>query len=59
MSNGSELKSAGAAALRAEGFVPLPRWWVLVDEMDAIEKIAKKHQSRINEIRAQARRGSG
>jgi len=36
MSNGSELKIPGALALRAAGFVPLPRLWVKREDLDMI-----------------------
>jgi len=42
-------------ALRAAGFVPLPRLWVTVEELDVIRKVAFRHESRINEIRRQVR----
>lgn len=57
MSNASELKSAGAAALRAAGFAPLPRLWVKRGEdLDLIFYIAHKHSAEVNAIRAQAAR---
>jgi hypothetical protein len=52
MSNGSELKSRGAQALRAAGFVPLPRWWVKREDLDLIEYMARQHESEVNSIRA-------
>jgi hypothetical protein len=55
MTNGSELKSPGARALRAAGFKPLPRWWVKDGEdFDLIEYIASKHADEVNAIRARA-----
>jgi hypothetical protein len=55
MSNGSELKSRGAQALRAAGFVPLPRWWVKREDLDLIEYMARQHESEVNSIRHEAR----
>lgn len=55
MSNGSELKSPSAMALREAGFVPLPRWWVRQEDMDLIEYMALKYAEEVNAIRAQAR----
>jgi hypothetical protein len=52
MPNGSELKSRGAQALRAAGFVPLPRWWVKREDLDLIEYMAKQHEAEVNRIRA-------
>jgi hypothetical protein len=57
MSNGSELKSPGAAALRAAGFVPLPRLWVKREDMDAIRAIAESYADQVNAIRASATQG--
>lgn len=56
MSNGSELKSLGATALRAAGYIPLPRWWVKTEDMDHIEQIAARYRSEVNEIREDARK---
>lgn len=56
MSNGSELKSPAAKALRAAGYIPLPRWWVKAEDLDLIEYMAKQHQAEVNRIRAEARR---
>lgn len=55
MSNGNELKSAGAMALRAAGFLPLPRLWVTKQDMELIQYMAKKHEAEVNRIRAEAR----
>lgn len=52
MSNGSELKSRSAKALREAGFVPLPRWWVKQDELDLIAYMARQHEREIAFIRA-------
>jgi hypothetical protein len=52
MSNGSELKSDGAKALRAAGFVPLPRWWVRPEDLSLIEYMARKHSEEVSAIRA-------
>lgn len=55
MSNGSELKSPSAHALREAGFVPLPRWWVRQEDMDLIQYMALKYAEEVNTIREQAR----
>lgn len=55
MTNGSELKSRGAKALREAGYVPLPRWWVTLEQMELIEYMAKQNQEEVNRIRGEAR----
>jgi len=57
MSNGSELKSKAATALRAACFVPLPRMWVYPDQLEVIMKLAKGNADVVNEIRGKANRG--
>ena len=57
MSNGSELKSKGAKALREAGFVPLPRLWVYPDQLETIIRIAEGNKDVVNEIRGKANRG--
>jgi len=57
MSNGSELKSKGAKALRKAGFLPLPRLWVTQDQMETIKRIAEGNKDVVNEIRGKANRG--
>ena len=47
------------SALRKAGYVPLPRMWVLPDELDVIMKIARKHESEIVRIRDEARDNKG
>lgn len=54
MGNGSELKSAGAIALRAAGFVPLPRLWVKRRDLEQIKIFAKQYEAEVNAIRAEA-----
>lgn len=54
MSNGSELKSKGAQALRAAGFKPCPRWWLTDEQLDLVEYMARQNQDEINRIRAEA-----
>ena len=54
MSNGSELKSAGAQALRAAGYKPCPRWWLTQEQMDLVEYMAKQNEDAVNQIRAEA-----
>lgn len=57
MSNGNELKSKGAEALRKAGFVPLPRLWVTWDQMETIIRMAEGNKDVVNEIREKAKRG--
>ncbi len=54
MSNGRELKSKGAMALRAAGFKPCPRWWLKQDQLDLVEYMAKQNADEVNRIRAAA-----
>ncbi len=54
MSNGSELKSKGAMALRAAGFKPCPRWWLTQDQLDLVEYMAKQNADEVNRIRVAA-----
>lgn len=44
-----------AKALRAEGYVPLPRLWVKSEDMPAVQKIAFKHANAVNTIRHAAK----
>jgi coproporphyrinogen III oxidase-like Fe-S oxidoreductase len=55
VSNGSELKSKAAMALRAAGYFPLPRLWVTNEQMDLIVYMAKQNEAEVNRIRAAAR----
>lgn len=55
MSNGSELKSPAAEALRDAGYVPLPRWWVTQEQLDLIAYMIKDNAPEISRIRAEAR----
>jgi len=43
-----------AQALRAAGYVPLPRLWVLPEEMEVIHRMAHNHQDEVNRIRGEA-----
>ena len=56
MSNGSELKSKGAKALRAYGFKPCPRWWLTQDQLDLVEYMARQNADEVNRIRSEANR---
>lgn len=56
MSNGSELKSKGAQALRAAGYLPLPRFWVTRDQMELVVYMAMQNEDEVNRIRAEANR---
>ena len=40
-------------ALRAAGFIPLPRLWVKATDMPKIHKIAHAYQEEVNSIRNQ------
>lgn len=55
MSNGSELKSPAAEALREAGYLPLPRWWVTQEQLDLIAYMIKDNASEVSRIRAKAR----
>ena len=56
MSNGSELKSRGAMALRAAGYLPCPRLWLTAEQMALVEYMAKQNAEDVNRIRAEANR---
>jgi hypothetical protein len=49
--------SPSAQALRAAGYVPLPRLWVRQEELDQIRGIAGRHADQVNAIRAAASPG--
>lgn len=55
MSNGSELKSPGAQALRAAGYRPAPRVWLTDEQLDLLMYMAKQNEAEINRIRAASR----
>jgi hypothetical protein len=55
MSNGSELKSPGAQALRAAGYKPAPRVWLTDEQIDLLMYMAKQNESEVNRIRAASR----
>ena len=54
MSNGSELKSPGAQALRAAGYRPCPRWWLTQEQLDLVEYMARQNQDEVNRVRRAA-----
>ena len=54
MSNGSELKSRGAQALRAAGYKPCPRWWLTQEQLDLVDYMARQNEAEVNRIRAEA-----
>lgn len=56
VSNGSELKSPAAQALRAAGYKPLPRWWVTQEQLDLIEYMIRDNANEVSRIRAEANR---
>lgn len=55
MSHGHELKSRAAMALRAEGYVPLPRWWVTQEQLDLIAYMARQNEAEVTRIRNEVR----
>jgi len=59
MSNGSELKSPGAQALRAAGYKPCPRWWLTQDQMELVEYMARQNADDVNRIRNEANNRRG
>lgn len=52
MSNGSELKSRGAIALRAAGYKPCPRWWLTEEQLELVQYMAMQNGDAVNRIRA-------
>lgn len=56
MPHGSELKSKGAQALRAAGYLPCPRLWLTQEQMDLLVYMAKQNEDDVNRIRAEANR---
>lgn len=54
MTNGSELKSAGAKALRAAGYKPCPRLWLTEEQMELVAYMALQNADEVNRIRAEA-----
>lgn len=58
MSNGSELKSKGAMALRAAGYLPCPRLWLTAEQMALVQYMADQNAKEVNRIRAEANRAA-
>lgn len=56
MSNGSELKSPGAMALRAAGYKPCPRWWLTQEQLELVAYMARQNEAEVNRIREEAHR---
>lgn len=54
MTNGSELKGRSAAALRAAGYFPLPRYWVTREQMDLIMYMVRQNEADVTRIRVEA-----
>lgn len=54
MSNGSELKGKSAVALRAAGYLPLPRYWVTREQMDLIMYMVRQNEEDVTRIRVEA-----
>lgn len=51
----SQESSPIAAALRAAGFVPLPRLWVRGDDIPLVHQITDRYKDEINDIRHRTR----
>ena len=47
--------STAADALRKAGFARVPRWWVTLDQLDVIERMARANLPEVNRIKEQAR----
>ncbi len=58
MSNGNELKSRGAMALRAAGYTPCPRWGLTEEQLELVADMAAQNSDAVNQIRAEANRTS-
>lgn len=58
MSNGSELKSRGAMALRAAGYLPCPRLWLTREQMALVQYMAQQNEAEVNRIRWEANRSA-
>lgn len=56
MTSGSDLKSAGAKALRAAGYKPCPRWWLTEEQMKLVAYMAAQNADDVNRIRAEAQK---
>lgn len=41
-----------AAALRAAGYLPLPRWWVTADQMKLVEFMVRQNSADVQRIKA-------
>jgi hypothetical protein len=48
-----------ATALRAKGFVPLPRLWVHGDALPELKKITDRYREEVNQTRADVGRAMG
>ena len=53
---GTPEHNQSAEALRAAGFVPVPRVWLRPEELELVKHMAGKHADEVNEIRAEAQR---
>jgi len=47
-------KSKACEALRAAGYLALPRWWVTQDQFDVIERMAKGNRDEVYRIKYEA-----
>lgn len=54
MTNGSELKGRSAKALRAAGYLPLPRYWVTREQMDLVMYMVHQNAEDVTRIRVEA-----
>jgi len=53
MSNGSELKSKAAAALRAAGYLPCPRWWLTAEQLELVAYMWRQNEADVKRIRVE------
>ncbi len=55
MGDDHKQSSPVAQRLRANGFVPLPRWWVTPAELEIISRITKHHLPVVLKIKDEVR----
>lgn len=48
------MSGRSSKALRAAGYIPLPRLWVTQEQMDLIAYMAKQNEVDVNRIRAES-----
>lgn len=54
MSDRIQPKGVAATALRAAGYMPLPRLWVTSEQMDLIQYMTRQNADEVNRIRHEA-----